>query len=530
MHFTEEELDELTISLREEKNRHAVPRSTIADINTFLEKKMPCCSDEDYTICSLAYKTMANYVADVPENARFVFGLIKENIPVIPNETQASCSKIDLSTLNFFIQVQLILLNNIFTTTKEMMTKDTCCLIVEKLFRLVSFCETHMIDIDGYLIIEILDECQPIIKEIEIRQFLLLRDFCLMLSAKARSEDDADLSQSAANVCIKYSLSLDCSTITNGEKEAIFFKLYGELSDKVDEQILLNIMYEFRICTDAFLDNLISLFFDPNTKRLKIEKFVPMSLLLLSNEIISEEKMDGLLSKISLDDLVSFYFNKVYPNLQPKHPFELQSIALFNKIPIKKLRIPHEPLVHFLNKLSTLINPTLLQVYKDVIVLQLSFLGKILASDEIKNEKVLILKFLEDLKLSNEFKDFPNDFKFILNQIDFPLLYRSKDRPLDSELTSFLKMTIGEANTLLSGSLKEKMSIPMSYMLELSKVFGFYALKFKNVTWFKECFSTFETVFQDVEAQMKSLQGNEKSSWSILDNNLHYTRAIINNS
>ncbi|KGK36252.1 hypothetical protein JL09_g4597, partial [Pichia kudriavzevii] len=180
--------------------------------------------------------------------------------------------------------------------------------------------------------------------------------------------------------------------------------------------------------------------------------------------------------------------------------------------------------------LSTLINPTLLQVYKDVIVLQLSFLGKILASDEIKNEKVLILKFLEDLKLSNEFEDFPNDFKFILNQIDFPLLYRSKDRPLDSELTSFLKMTIGEANTLLSGSLKEKMSIPMSYMLELSKVFGFYALKFKNVTWFKECFSTFETVFQDVEAQMKSLQGNEKSSWSILDNNLHYTRAIINNS
>ncbi|KGK35326.1 hypothetical protein JL09_g5524 [Pichia kudriavzevii] len=294
MHFTEEELDELTISLREEKNRHAVPRSTIADINTFLEKKMPCCSNEDYTICSLAYKTMANYVADVPENARFVFGLIKENIPVIPNETQASCSKIDLSTLNFFIQVQLILLNNIFTTTKEMMTKDTCCLIVEKLFRLVSFCETHMIDIDGYLIIEILDECQPIIKEIEIRQFLLLRDFCLMLSAKARSEDDADLSQSAVNVCIKYSLSLDCSTINNGEKEAIFFKLYGELSDKVDEQILLNIMYEFRICTDAFLDNLISLFFDPDTKRLKIEKFVPMSLLLLSNEIISEEKMDGI--------------------------------------------------------------------------------------------------------------------------------------------------------------------------------------------------------------------------------------------
>jgi hypothetical protein len=528
--FSTEELDELTISLREEENRYIVSGSKIEDVYNFL-LSVQLKNDDEYTLCSLALKVLANYVADVPENAKFVFNLSKETLPIIPTYESVLNNQVTSSSVSFFFQVQLILFNNILTTSKESVLKSHCEILIDKILKLLTICESAAIETDSYLIIEILDECQSIIEQIDIEKFMILRNACLIIRDKGLAEGEEDLVIASMNVCHKYSSNLYFPKLSDMRKEEIFFQLYNQLENSIDEQILLNVSFQLGICTSSFFHNLVNLLFDVKTKLLKIEKHIPMSLLLLSNEVVSEKVMNELLELILIDELTKYYFDSIYPNLSLRLPWELQSIVLFNKIPSEKIKINSISLNNYINKLNLLINNTTLQINTDVISLQLTFLGKILGSENCGdfNFRSQIDKFLDDLKLSNEYEDFPNGFKLLLNQVYFPFLYNYKDKQSSNNqfVNKFLEKTLIETKKLLSQSMNNKSTMQMNYLIELSKIFGFYVQSFGEFDWFNQCFEVFRLVFNDVNNQMKQMGEKEQNAWKILENNIKYTSVIL---
>lgn len=531
--FTAAELDELTIHLRQEENRYTVPREKIRDIYEF-SLKIELNTNDKIALCSLALKVLANYIADVPDNAKFVFDMIKGQLPIIPSNETVNDKSADMTTISFFIQVQLILFNNILTTSKEVVDALTCEQLIDRFFQLIEFCEKNSIETDSYLIIEIFEELQTILKEFDIKRFLILREICLRITHKAISEnDDEDLQKSLMSLCHKYSINLNCSSLTSDEKEKIFFELYHELPDDdknddgIDEQILLNLSYQLRINEEIFLEKFTNLVF--KDKKLDISKHIPMTLLLLSNEILSEDTMLKFLTWIDVDLLIDEYFNNIYPKLTLKLPWELQSIAIFNKIPVKMIRITETSISSYINKLKSLISVTTLQVNADVIKLQLTFLSKIFGSNNSNFE--MIDSFLKDLKLTEEYGEYPNDFKQLLNQLYFTYLFKFKDNVNELDV-KVLKSILSESNGLLNLSIDTKNPTPIqfNYLLELSKIFGFFVASFKNETWFIESFKVFQNVYDNISNQMKEVQDinkNHKYLLSILDNNIKFTNGII---
>lgn len=532
MFFSRNDLDDLAISLREEKNRYTVTQKTIEEVFQFFLSIIPCETVSQYELGSLSLKVLANYVADVSENANFVFNLVENILPIAPAEnpgSQQTNTAIETEAINFFIQVQWILLSNLVTTLKSTIPKSYEDHLFDDLLNFVLICESRCLETDFYLVLEILEDIQPQLGKFEIAKFLILRDLCKLIKENAEAEGDEELQTSAMKVCLKYSLNLDSSKLTTSEKESLFFKLYSELESTVDEQILLNVSFEFQICTLSFFENLIGLFFNKDTGELKIEKHIPISLLLLSNEIVSEDLMNRFVSEVSLAGLVRTYFHNVYPQLSFKSPWELQSIALLNKIPIANIIIDSTSLRNYTTTLTKLINTTTLQISMGVVALQLTFLGKILASNNLEmKQKKDIVQFLDDFKLSNDYKNFGNEFKQLLNQTYFPFLCNHKDQHDSNEFVkTMLEKTINESKELLDLCIRDKTPVQMTYLIELSKIFGFYAEDFKQCDWFIAGFCTFQKVFSDVNDQMNKMSTPEQNAWRLLENNIKFTSAII---
>lgn len=499
--YTTKELDDLSVSLRNEEVRLNFPKEKIEDVISQLKNKL---DERDYKFCSLLMKILVNYVADVVENAKFVYELIKDILPVaIGVETD--------DDKKFFMQVQLILINNMLTTNKEMFEKDHCLVIFEALLKIDS--ET----VDDSLIVEILQDIHSIISQVEIRKFLEMKK----ILKEIRSTGDDEVCEMVDSVLLQYSTSLTCESLDNTEKLTIFKELFCQLKSMNDEQVLLNVVFEMNIDSEEFYKELIDIIFDPKTTRIKHQEHLPALLLLLSNQIRNENDMKRFVESVSINNLIEYYFHTVYPNLTLKHPWELQSIALLNKIPLTCIKsIQRTTLENYLNALSKLITTTTLQINVNLVILQMTFLGKILGSIEDTRNKELINGFLTDIKLSNEYESFPHEFKIILNQVYFQYLYTHKDSE-DDEVKTVLQNTLEESERLLKGSIEGRMPLQMIYLVELSKIFGFYVSKYRTEEWFKKSFDTMISVFNDANEQM---QKNGNPTWKILENNIQYTK------
>lgn len=528
--FSDTYLEELSISLRDISNRISISQSEIENVFNLLMKNIPFQSNRQLHTCILSLKVFANYVAEVPENATFFVKLVEKTFPIVANPIKET---IDVEQLAYFYKIQFILLNNIMTTSKECISKEICNDILDKIFELFTTCESIGIDIDGESIIEILDECQSIVGKIESNKFIILRDMCRCINDEARADGDEDLISTSLKVALKYSCNLDVSNLDENEKIDFFFKLFNDLTCIDDEQVLLNVSYELKIGSITFFNALLDKLFDVNGK-LKTKNHILMSLIILSNEITSEAMMSAFLSKVSVHELTEIYFTQIYPGLTLKLPWELQSIVLFNKIPLNNISISDNALSCYINTLTSLITYATLQIRLDVICLQVVFLGKILGSNEDPTQRDPIFNFLKVLKLSNEYPSFPAAFKQSLNQVYFPYLNRLKETP--ETAGEILKITLVDAYDILEKALVDNTAVQMKYLIELSQIFGFYVRSYGREDWFQRCFKLLETSVEDskkqVESQIKSgqkeLNHYENTAWRVLEDNFKYTEVLLN--
>ena len=88
-------------------------------------------------------------------------------------------------------------------------------------------------------------------------------------------------------------------------------------------------------------------------------------------------------------------------------------------------------------------------------------------------------------------------------------------------MKTVLQNTLEESERLLKGSIEGRMPLQMIYLVELSKIFGFYVSKYRTEEWFKKSFDTMISVFNDANEQM---QKNGNPTWKILENNIQYTK------
>ena len=144
--------------------------------------------------------------------------------------------------------------------------------------------------------------------------------------------------------------------------------------------------------------------------------------------------MREFMGKVDFVQLMRTYFGVVYPAMDLKNPWELQSIALFNKAPIDLLSdIPIDVLENCGKKLKKLINATTLQVNKDVVALQLKFLSKVFASAEDNEKKFYIIGIVDSFSTHEDYNDFPAEFKTALIQFYLPYLFYFKGTASEDE-------------------------------------------------------------------------------------------------
>lgn len=537
MSFSDTQLEELSVSLREKNQRLEFPKSTIQQLWSHLKSITPCISNSAYNTSILTFKIFANYVAEVEENSEYVFNMIKNDIIITPTNLNHSID--DIEVANLYLKVQLILLDNILTTCAKCVSRNACSGIMDKIFSMYTWCETTGVAVDSYLIIEILDQFQSIIDKIPVSLFVILREMCLSIKEEALSEDDQDLLSSVSKTLLQYSSNLDTSLVEENEEEEIFFNLYNSLSDKLDQQILLNVSFDFGLSSLKFMDNYLEVLFDSQGD-LQVYKNIPMSLLILSNTIVSEEHMQKFISKVSVKKLANTYFSEIYPDLSLQSPWDLQSIVLFNKIPNSEIFIDGDAIFSYINKLSTLINITTLQIRKDLVGLQMIFLGKVFASLsrlEVRAEMgpvicdeltLKIENFITDLKLSTEYSKFSTEFKQNVSRIYFPFLNINKHRP-DDNVEAVLKSTLLESTEHLQKSIEDESTVEFTYLMELSKILGFYVKVYGHNEWFKNCFGILQNVVEISSSDMNSkMEKHEQIGWQALESNIRYVNALLN--
>ncbi|KAG0681258.1 hypothetical protein C6P40_003152 [Pichia californica] len=532
--FSDSYLEKLSIYLREESNRRNISHSEIEHVFNHLMKNVHFQNSIQLHTSILSLKILSNYIADVPENCSFLMSLVKDDIYILPsNSIQLSNPSLDIKEITLFHKVTVILFNNLLTTNKESIPRKQCMDIFDNLIESFTLCESAGIETDNESLIEVIDECQSIIGKIDSERFLLLRDLCRYINDSAKSCGDEDLILLSSKVILKYSCNLE---VVNNDsvKEELFFKLFSDINSVDDEQILLNISYELKIGSNQFFKKLLNLVFDSNGL-LKITKGIPMLMIILSNEITTEFKMNEFLNIINIYDFNELYFNNIYPNLSLKLPWELQSIVLLNKIPISRILIGYDALNKYINKLSKLISYTTIQIRSDIISLQLVFLSKILANTKNKQQLEHILNYLTDIKLSNDYSKFSNEFKLVINQVYFPYLGISKRKNLqDEKFSNVLQIVLTDSSEIIQKSLIDKTPIQMKYLIELSQIFGFYVKNFKTQEWFVDSFQSFENIVEDSKRQIdlnnQKLTGYEQTAWNVLQDNFKYTDVLLKQS
>lgn len=542
--FSDKYLEELSILLRDENYRRSISHDKIQQVFNHLIKNSSYQNTPQLHTCILSIKILSNYIADVPENCEYLMKLIGDKLPILPINHEISNFNTDIEEFVLYYKVQLILISNILTTSKESISEKVCNVMFDKLIKLFMICESDGIDIDNEILIEIFEEFQTILKKIDFNQFLLLKDLCKVIKEIAEADGDDDLFNLSNKVILYYSCNLKVEEMNELEKEELFFKLFNDLSDIKDEEILLNISFELKIQSDYFFEKLINLIFDIKGN-IKINKrILPMAMIIISNEITNKNKMNFFLDKVSIFNLNEIYFNEIYPKLTLRSQWEFQSIILLNKIPNLEISIGIKAINNYLNTLSKLISFTTLQIRFEVIKLQFIYLSKILSisfEDEENQRFELINNFLNDLKLSNEYIKFPTEFKLLLNQVYFPYLNNHKDKLINEEFKRILRNILNDSSDLINKSIHDQTPVQIKYLIELSQIFGFYVKDFKNDEWFVKSFKSFETIIKksqndidrnnsDNNDNNKEMSNYEKTAWKVLNDNFKYSEIILNNN
>lgn len=542
--FSDKYLGELSILLRDENYRRSISHDKIQQVFNHLIKNSSYQNTPQLHTCILSIKILSNYIADVPENCEYLMKLIGDKLPILPINHEISNFNTDIEEFVLYYKVQLILISNILTTSKESISEKVCNAMFDKLIKLFMICESDGIDIDNEILIEIFEEFQTILKKIDFNQFLLLKDLCKVIKEIAEADGDDDLFNLSNKVILYYSCNLKVEEMNELEKEELFFKLFNDLSDIKDEEILLNISFELKIQSDYFFEKLINLIFDIKGN-IKINKrILPMAMIIISNEITNKNKMNFFLDKVSIFNLNEIYFNEIYPKLTLRSQWEFQSIILLNKIPNLEISIGIKAINNYLNTLSKLISFTTLQIRFEVIKLQFIYLSKILSisfEDEENQRFELINNFLNDLKLSNEYIKFPTEFKLLLNQVYFPYLNNHKDKLINEEFKRILRNILNDSSDLINKSIHDQTPVQIKYLIELSQIFGFYVKDFKNDEWFVKSFKSFETIIKksqndidrnnsDNNDNNKEMSNYEKTAWKVLNDNFKYSEIILNNN
>lgn len=532
MHFTDTEVEAISIKLRDVNNRANFPRNDILQI---LKQLMETQANNNEMVNSkiLCLKVITNYVSDIPENSEFIYELIKNRIP---NISCKSLINIDYNLVNLFIKIQLILLNNIIITKKDIIKEQEALNILDNIFYVFTMVESEGIEIDSELIIDIIDELYDVVKGIELSRFLILRKMLLTFKETSLSEGNIENVEKFYEIINKYSVDLKID-LKEDELIEVFFELLEDTTEYNDEKIFLNLSYEMNLNSVRFLKLFLDYLFDKNGELKNLQQ-LPMFLIILSNCIISEENKNIIFNRISTKTLINEYFNKVYPKLTMQKMYELQSIVFFNKIPDTLIKIEYESLISYMNKLSSLLNPSLIQINKELVNLQIKFLGKLLLSF-VDNERLenVVIEFLYNLRISNEYNKFPNEFKQNFNMIVYPYLSHIKDddqfmNKNGTNKRKFLEGIIYESNEILNDCIKNKEKIEFKYLIELSKIYGFYSNLYKNEKWFTDEFQKYEELVlaSSANKDVNILNKGEQQAWTLLSNNIKYTATIISNN
>ena len=519
--FTCEELDDLAKSLREKSKRLHIPQQTIHQVYECLQKSiLQYDSETGSELTKQALRVLVNYVADVPDNAQFVYNLMKDVFPIVPSEITKD--------YEILVDYQLILITNIITTNPEAIDQEFCQRGLDDVLIISDKYAQSLSEINETVIMDLLEAYSTILTSCSLSQFMLLMKLLQKFKREALSEDIQEDVEQADTVMLAYSKIVHPKETDSITKERNFMELYQSVNDSADEKVLLNATYDFKLDSPSFLWKFLALLFDGDNGTLEINEHVGMSLLLLSNEILNEQLMREFMGKVDFVQLMRTYFGVVYPAMDLKNPWELQSIALFNKAPIDLLSdIPIDVLENYGKKLKKLINATTLQVNKDVVTLQLKFLSKVFASAEDNEKKFYIIGIVDSFSTHEDYKDFPTEFKTSLIQFYLPYLFYFKGTASE-DVIRVTRKVIENSKELLDACVDSKEPLPIAFLIELSKVYGIYVEKCYKENWYESGFNQFQKIFEEANEQLGgSMPEKDRTAWKILENNIRYAQTIM---
>lgn len=472
--YTADQLEAFAVQLRDVGNRRTISEATIGkvcDIYLANTKLSP-----------IAVKVLANYVSDITENAAFVYNKIHRCFPIMTGD-------------GFYATVQLVLLNNILTTNRECVSKEDASDFLGRIAGLARQAE----EADEDVLVESFDELTDITVAVDVNTFMKIREMMVKIGT-----------EEALDVALRLSVKVKSDDMDDKEKEEIFFKLYDTVKagDGISEQIILNVSYELGINDTGFFVRLLEKVFAQGEL---VAESKPTALLIVSNEVISKLRMECLLRVVNIPKLVNEYFTEIYPKLTFEKPWELQSIVLFTKLSTDKVELSDVARSVYIKHLRKLLTPAAVQVNTDVSILQLTFLSRTFNGEP--DTEALIRYF------KSKSKEYNLEFRYALNKFYFSYLTRNRNGIKDEGV---IRETIEEAKRLLEESQKSRVPIQITYMLELSKLFGIYAQEYAQKEWFVNSFRTFESMVKEVQGKT-----DDNPAWEILGNNIRFTGSFM---
>ncbi|TID17622.1 hypothetical protein CANINC_003988 [Pichia inconspicua] len=471
--YTKDQLEAFAVQLRDVGNRRTFSQATIEKVcDIYLANN---------ELSPTAVKVLANYVSDIEENASFVYNRIHEVFPITTKD-------------GFYATVQIVLLNNILTTNRDCVTKEDANVLIQKITKVASSIE----EMDEDVIVEALEDLSELANSVHLDTFMHLRQ--LMLKNKTKQ---------GFNVVLTLSGKIKCDGIDEKMKERAFFELYDSLKagDSIAEQIMLNVSYELGINDTGFFVRLLEKVFVQGNL---VAECKPTALLIVSNEVISKVRMECLLHAVNIPKLINQYFIDIYPKLSFKRPWELQSIVLFTKFPADKVKLDDASRRVYIDHLKQLLTPTAVQLNIDVSNLQLTFLSRTFSGEQ---DTDALIKYFK-----SKGKEYSLEFRYTLNKFYFSYLTRNRNNMSSDQVQE----TIQEAKELLEESKSDRVPIHITYMLELSKLFGIYAQQYAKEEWFRVSFGTFESMVKDVQGKT-----DDSPVWEILTNNIRFTSSFM---
>jgi hypothetical protein len=196
--FTCEELDDLAKSLREKSKRLHIPQQTIHQVYEGLQKSiLQYDSEAGSELTKQALRVLVNYVADVPDNAQFVYNLMKDVFTIVPSEITKD--------YEILVDYQLILITNIITTNPEAIDQEFCQRGLDDVLIISDKYAQSLTEINEIVIMDLLEAYSTILTSCSLSQFMLLMKLLQKFKREALSEDIQEDVEQADTVMLAYS-------------------------------------------------------------------------------------------------------------------------------------------------------------------------------------------------------------------------------------------------------------------------------------------------------------------------------------